>query len=40
MGIFRMYTGYDGQSVIEELQLDEPNLRVTQDQHRKFNSNQ
>ena len=26
MGIFRMYTGYDGQSVIEELQLDDPIL--------------
>ena len=26
MGIFRMYTGYDGKSVIEELQLDDPIL--------------
>ena len=26
MGIFRMYTGDDGQSVIEELQLDDPIL--------------
>ena len=26
MGIFRMYTGDDGQSVMEELQLDDPIL--------------
>ena len=26
MGIFRMYTGDDGQSVFEELQLDDPIL--------------
>ena len=26
MGIFRMYTGEDGQSVMEELQLDDPIL--------------
>ena len=28
MGIFRMYTGNDGKSVIEELQLDDPILET------------
>ncbi len=28
MGIFRMYTGDDGKSVIEELQLDDPVLET------------
>ena len=28
MGIFRMYTGGDGKSVIEELQLDDPILET------------
>jgi hypothetical protein len=29
MGIFRMYTGADGKSVIEELSQDDPILEVT-----------
>ena len=28
MGIFRMYTGDDGKSVIEDLQLDDPILET------------
>ena len=28
MGIFRMYTGGDGKSVIEELQVDDPVLET------------
>ena len=31
MGIFRMYTGDDGKSIIEELKLDDPILETLKD---------